>query len=124
MSKSKPPKIDPTRPLAAQAVMNVDKGEEIVGGWVTPHIPGTGVYKILAKKKKDGACEWAHFVQRDNGIKENVTRGVVESEERLQEVLDICNSALHKAFGLHVTFHRADADVYTLDGKKALPTVH
>ena len=81
-AKSKPSKIDPNHPLAAQAMMNVEKGETIVGGWVTPHIPGAGIYKILAKKRPDGACEWAHFTQRDNGLKENVTRGTVENEEQ------------------------------------------
>ena len=46
------PKIDPKRPLAAQAVMNVDKGEEIAGMWVTKNVPQIGIYKLLAKKKK------------------------------------------------------------------------
>ncbi len=68
-----------TPKLSQMAVMNVDKGEEIVGGWATPHIPQVGVYKLLAKKRKDGAIEWAHFVQRDNGAREKVYRGDVES---------------------------------------------
>jgi len=37
--------------LSQMAVMNVEKGEEVVGGWATPHIPQVGLYKLLAKKK-------------------------------------------------------------------------
>ena len=40
-----------------KAVMNVEKGEEIIGTWITPQIPQIGFYMLLAKKKKDGACE-------------------------------------------------------------------
>ena len=54
------------------AVMSVEKGEEIVAALISGHIPGTGYYKLLAKKKKDGLIEWAHFTERDNGQKENV----------------------------------------------------
>jgi hypothetical protein len=39
--------------LSQAAVMNVEKGEEIVGGWATPHIPQVGLYKLLAKKKNE-----------------------------------------------------------------------
>lgn len=61
------------------AVMSVERGETIVGAWVTPTIPEVGVYKLLAKRKVDGTCEWAHFVQRADGRKERVYRGDVES---------------------------------------------
>jgi DNA-binding PadR family transcriptional regulator len=118
------PKIDPNRPLAAQAVMNVDKGEEIAGAWVTPHVPQIGIYKLLAKKKKDGACEWAHFVQRDNGLKEKVYRGTVENAERLKDVVAAINSALRTTYGPNIQLQVADADVYTLDGKKDSGIVH
>lgn len=120
----KPPKIDSKRPLAAQAVMNVDKGEEIAGAWVTPHVPQIGIYKLLAKKKKDGTCEWAHFVQRDNGLKEKVYRGTVENEGRLKDVLTALNNALRTAYGPNIQLQAADADVYTLDGKKDSGIVH
>jgi hypothetical protein len=118
------PKIDPKRPLAAQAVMNVEKGEEIAGMWVTPHVPEIGIYKLLAKKKKNGACEWAHFVQRDSGLKDNVYRGTVENEGRLNDVVEAINAALRKAYGPHIQLKAADADLYTLDGKKASDTRH
>src|SRR3970040_2373256 len=98
MSKSRLPKIDPNRPLAAQAVMNVEQGEAVAGAWITPHVPQIGVYKLLAKKKADGTCEWAHFVQRDDGRKEKVYRGTVENEERLNDVVKAINNALHTAY--------------------------
>jgi len=41
--------------------MNIDEGEEIAGMWVTPHIPQIGIYKLLAKKKKDGTVRF--FIQ-------------------------------------------------------------
>jgi hypothetical protein len=123
MSQSKPPHIDPTRPLAAQAVMNVEKGEEIAGAWITPHVPQIGIYKLLAKKKADGTCEWAHFVQRDDGRKEKVYRGTVENEERLKDVVKAINNALHTAYGPLVNLGPADSDMYTIGGKKMPKTV-
>lgn len=108
--------------FSQMAVMNVEKGEEIVGGWATPHIPQVGVYKLLAKKRKDGVIEWAHFVQRDNGLKEKVYRGEVESRERLDDVLGVINRNLQKIF--RVSMQTADYDVSTLDGKKAPPAIH
>ena len=117
-------KIDPNRPIASQAVMNVEKGEEVVGAWATPTIPGIGYYKLLAKKKKDGTCEWAHFIQRDNGLKDSVYRGTVENEARLKDVLQALNTALLKTFGRHIQLKPAASDMYTLDGKKASGTAH
>lgn len=102
------------------AVMNVDKGEEIVGGWASAHIPQVGVYKLLAKKRADGLFEWAHFVQRDNGLKEKVYRGEVESPEKLDEVLEIMNGQLKKVFG--ITMKAADYDMYTPGGKNTSST--
>ena len=123
MSKPKLPKIDPKRPLAAQALMNVEKGEEIAGAWVTPTVPGIGFYKLLAKKKKDGTCEWVHFVQRADGTKDSVYRGTVENQKRLNDVVDAINSALNTAYGPIVRLQIADYDMYTLDGKKAPDTI-
>jgi hypothetical protein len=102
------------------AVMNVDKGEEIVGGWASAHIPQVGVYKLLAKKRADGLFEWAHFVQRDNGSKEKVYRGEVESFEKLDEVLEIMNGQLKRVFG--ITMKAADYDMYTPGGKNTSST--
>ena len=118
------PNISPKRPLAAQAVMNVDKGEEIAGMWVTNHVPQIGIYKLLAKKKKDGTCEWAHFVQRDSGLKENVYRGTVENKERLDDVVASINAALRKAYGPLISLQTADFDTYSLAGKKDSGVVH
>ena len=102
------------------AVMNVDKGEQIVGGWASAHIPQVGVYKLLAKKRADGLFEWAHFVQRDSGLKEKVYRGEVESPEKLDEVLEIMNGQLKKVFG--ITMKAADYDMYTPGGKNTSST--
>jgi len=46
--------------LKTQAVMNVAEGETIAGMWVAPRIPEIGVYKLAAKQRKDGICEWVH----------------------------------------------------------------
>ena len=108
--------------LKQMAVMNVDKGEEIVGGWASAHIPQVGIYKLLAKKRKDGVIEWAHFVQRDSGSKEKVYRGEVESREQLDEVLEIMNKHLQRVFG--TTMKAADYDMYTLDGKNTASIKH
>ena len=95
--------------------MNVDKGEEIIGGWASAHIPQVDIYKLLAKKRADGIVEWAHFVQRDSGAKEKVYRGEVESREKLDEVLEIMNGQLKRVFG--ITMKAADYDMYTLGEK-------
>ncbi len=109
-------------PLSKLAVMNVNEGEEILPSYVTPHVPQIGIYKLLAKKKKDGKCEWAHFVQRDDGRKENVYRGEVENESRVADVIAAINSALNTAYGPAIRLHPADSDMYTLDGKQVPPT--
>jgi hypothetical protein len=116
--------LDPKRPLAEQAVMSVEQGEEIAGVWVTPPVPQIGIYKLLAKKKADGTCEWAHFVQRANGLKEKVYRGTVENEARLADVVDAINSALRTAYGPGIRLQTADYDMYSLDGKKISNTKH
>ena len=79
--------------------MNIEKGEEIAIAVVSGHIPWTGRYKFLSKKKKNGEFEWAHFTERDNGSKENVYRGEVKTEDELKLVLGIMNKTLKKIFG-------------------------
>ena len=106
--------------LSQLAVMNVDKGEEIVGGWATKHIPEVGIYKLVAKKRKNGMIEWAHFIQRDNGSRERVMRGEVENNEQLDEVITIANKNLGRLFA--VQLQAVDYDAYTLDGKKMSDT--
>ncbi len=111
--KSKPSQI----PL-----MNIGKDEEIFAGRVSPHIPEVGVYKILAKKKADGTIEWAHFVQRDDGLKDRVMRGTVNNREEFNIVIDTVDKNLRRIFG--VTTQPAEFDVRTLDGVKASNTKH
>lgn len=108
--------------LSQMAVMNLEEGEEIFTGWATPHIPQVGIYKLLAKKKVDGSIEWAHFVQRDNGLKEKVMRGTVNTLDEFDIVIDAVNSNLRRVF--RVTMQPAAYDVRTLDGKKASDTKH
>jgi hypothetical protein len=38
------------KPIKQMAVMNVDKGEEIVGGWASAHIPQMGIYTLDEKR--------------------------------------------------------------------------
>lgn len=107
--------------LREMAVMNIDKGEEMAGAWITPYIPEIGMYKLLAKKKQDGTYEWAHFIQRLNGNKDRVMRGTTKDEAQLNEVLEIANRNLQRIY--RVTLQPADADMYTLDGKGASPKI-
>jgi hypothetical protein len=104
------------------AVLSVEKGEEIFGGWATAPIPQVGIYKLLAKKKADGTIEWAHFVQRDSGVKERVMRGVVKTREEFTVVKDAIESNLRRIYG--VTLQAAGYDISTLDGKTATDTMH
>lgn len=104
--------------------MKVNEGEEIVGAWVTPPIAGLGFYKLLAKKKKDGSCEWAHFIQRDNGNKEHILRGETKNEAELKTVLEMMNRQLRKLFGAPIMLIPADADVYSLGGKSTPSALH
>ena len=105
-----------------QAIMNIEDGEEIASACASPHIPGTGIYKFLAKRKKDGTFEWAHFVQRDNGSKEKIYRGETPTRQQLDLLLEIMNRNLKRIF--KVEMRPADYDVYSLDGKKAPDVKH
>ena len=81
------------------AVMKLERGEEMIASLMSGHIAGTGRYKLLAKKKNNGLIEWAHFTERDNGLKENVYRGEVRDDEELETVMMIMNKHLKKVFG-------------------------
>jgi hypothetical protein len=107
--------------LREMAVMTIDEGEEIAGAWVTPYIKEVGIYKLLAKKRKDGVYEWAHFIQRLSGNKERVMRGEAKDAAQLNQVLESANNNLSRLFG--VTLQPADADMYSLDGQGAPPRV-
>jgi hypothetical protein len=101
------------------AVMNVEQGEEIAASLVGGHIAGTGRYKFLAKRKRNGRYEWAHFTERDNGIKENVYRGEVRTEQELKMIQDIMNRNLKKVFGDHAQMAPGIIEIKPLNGMKS-----
>lgn len=104
--------------------MNLEKGEEIVSALVSGHIPGTGRYKFLAKKREDKKIEWAHFVERDNGLKEKVYRGEVNSDAELKLVLEIMNRNLVKIFGPQAEMKQGIPEFRSLMDKKFDDTVN
>jgi len=106
------------------AVMNIEKGEEIISALISGHINGTGRYKFFAKKRKDNKYEWAHFVERDNGLKEKVYRGEVNNETELKLVLDIMNKNLVKIFGSNAEMKQGIPEFRTLLGNKFDDTVN
>lgn len=112
--------VSGSTPVTHQVVMAIEKGEELIGGWVTPHIPTVGVYKLLAKRKVDGKIAWVHFVQRDSGLKEGLLGSTVDGPDELSLVHQAINNNLRKLFG--TALQAADYDVQTLNGKKASDT--
>jgi hypothetical protein len=104
------------RDLRSQAVMNVNKGEEIAGLWATPQVPDIGIYKLTAKKRLDGKFEWVHFQHRLDGTRKVLFRGEVDSKARLADVLDLANKTLTRIYG--VAMQVADFSASTTDGKK------
>ena len=104
--------------MASFAVMNIEKGEELAIAVVSGHIQGTGRYKFLSTKKKNGNYEWAHFVERDNGNKEKVCRGEVKNEEELKLVLGIMNKNLVKIFGEKAEMKEGIPEFRSLMGTK------
>ena len=79
-----------------EAILNVEKGEEIAMMCVSQFVVGSGHFKFLVKKKKDRKFEWAHFVERADKKKENVYRGEAVDLEQLKLVLDIMKRNLIK----------------------------
>jgi len=104
--------------MAAFAVLNIEKGEEIAMAVVSGPIPGTGRYKFLAKKKRNGEYGWVHFAERDNGLKEKVYRGEVKTEKELKLVLEIMNKNLKKIFGELAEMKEGIPEFRSLLGKK------
>jgi len=100
------------------AIMNLCKGEEIAAMMMSAQIPGTGHYKLLAKKRVDGKFEWAHFVQRTNGYKEKMYKGEVETEDELKILIDIMNKTLVRIFGPNAEMKPGKPSFYSLDGKE------
>jgi hypothetical protein len=110
--------------LREHAVMNIDEGEEIAGMWITPLIPGTGQYNLLARKKKDGIFEWAQLIQRESGEKQLIFRGSVKTKKELEQVLILSNNMLHKIFGDKINLEKANYNTYTVGGSKGDSTIH
>ena len=106
------------------AVIKIEKDEEISIAVVSGHIPGTGRYKFLSKKKKNGEYEWVHFKERDNGLKEIVYRGDVKTENELKLVLEIMNKNLKKVFGDIAEMKNGIPEFRSLLGKKFEDTVN
>jgi len=115
MEKKKKPFVN-VDPVAS--VMKIEKGEEIVGAWITPEIPEVGFYKLLAKKKVDGTCEWAHFVERATGAKESFFTGKTKDENELAKVVEIVNNNLGRIFGPRVQLHEAVMVTRSVDDAK------
>jgi hypothetical protein len=80
-------------------MLNIESGEEIALMLVSQLVPGSGYFKLLAKKKKNSHFEWVHFVERLDKRKENVYTGEVKNEAELMTVLEIMNRNLTKLFG-------------------------
>ena len=114
--KRKTPIVPTYKGRPVQALMAVAEGEEIAGTWTTPVVPGIGFYKLLAKRRADGACEWVHCVQRADGRKDNVYRGTVENQDRLADVVAAINNSLRTAYGPLVQLHLAETEVSLVDG--------
>lgn len=106
-------KVDPVA-----AIMNIEKGEEIAGAWITPEIPEIGLYKLLAKKKADGTCEWAHFIERPSGAKESLYTGTTKDENELSRVVDVMNRNLRRVFGTSCQLRPARMVARPIDDSK------
>jgi hypothetical protein len=106
------------------AIMNIEKGEEIASALVSGHIPGSGRYKFLAKKKVNGKYEWVHFVERDDGAKEKVYRGEVANKEELNTVLEIMNRNLKNIFGPSAEMKEGMPEFRLITGQKFDTTVN
>ncbi len=105
-----------------QAVMHIEKGEEVAGMGATPQIPHVGVYKLIAKKRADGKIEWVHFQHRPDGTRKVLFRGELESRAHVTDVLDGTNKTLTRVHG--VVMQVADFDMQPLADRKTGGKVH
>ncbi len=110
--------------MAPVAVMNIEKGEKIAIVVCGGLIAGTGRYKFLAKEKINGQYEWAHFTERENGLKENVCRGKVQTEKELKLVLEIMNKNLKRVFGDHAEMKTGIPEFRSIMGTKFDDTIN
>ncbi len=113
-SPSQPPPTFKGKPIVP--IMAIGQGKELVGAWATPVVPGVGFYKLLAKRRADGRCEWVHFTQRADGRKDKFYRGEVENVESLADVVEAINRALTTAYGPAIRLFPAEADIFGVDG--------
>lgn len=79
---------------------------------------------FLQKKKKDGTCEWVHFIQRDNGTKEKFYTGETKNSEELKLVLEVMNGVLAKTFGKETQMGEGNPNIYSTDGIKAIKEIN
>lgn len=113
-SSSQPPPTFKGKPVVP--IMAIGPGEELVGAWASPVVPGVGFYKLLAKRRADGRCEWVHFTQRADGRKDKFYRGEVENVESLADIVEAINEALSTAYGPAIRLFPAEADIFGVDG--------
>ena len=106
------------------AMMTIDKDEEIAGMWVSPDIPGIGLYKLLAKRNVKGTYEWVHFLQKPDGFKKHLFNGIVDTKEELQNVVAAANKTLSLVFGSNVQLAVGNPTFYSTDGSKHNDTIH
>jgi hypothetical protein len=114
--KRKTPIVPTYRGKPVQALMAVERGEEIAGTWTTPVVPGIGFYRLMAKRRVDGVCEWVHFVQRADGSKDKVYHGTVESKQRPADVVSAINNSLRAAYWPVVQLRSVEAEIAFVDG--------
>ena len=100
------------------AAMIIEDGEEIAGLWISaPEIPEVGFYKLMAKQKADGTCEWAHIQQRSDGSKKFLFRGEVDSKHQLKDVVKAVNKILGQLTGGKVKLEEAATSIQSIDGR-------
>jgi hypothetical protein len=98
------------------ALMVIESGEEIAGLWASEEIPEIGIFKLLAKKRKDGMIEFAHFLLHCTGEVSSIFRGETADPEELQEVLVMIETALLHCSGKTVKMKVPPYGTYSING--------
>ena len=110
--------MNPQDDLRNTAVLASEEGDEIAGLYVSPKIENIGIYKLIVLKRKSGKYEWANFVERDNGNRDNVYRGEFDSPEQMEILVSSINKALNTAYGPAAKLYVAKAVMKTMAGKE------
>jgi hypothetical protein len=110
--------------MQSTSKFSIEKGEEIIHMLISSYIPGTGVYKFLSKQKEDKSFAWIHFVERENGSKENFYSGETKIDEELQAVVGIMNRILIKTFGPVAEMKPGKTEVSTIIGTNDVGTIN